>query len=123
MASLRATERALAATRAAEILDTALLPRQPRHEVRHLKGARHSFGAFITLILACARARLLEGIYREDAKGNGNAGVTARLLQPASALARHIVEMRSIATDYAAKRNQRLVATTRCESPGDERQL
>jgi len=84
MASLRATERALAAARGDEALGTAVLAGQPRHEVSHLKRTGHGFGPFVAGVHTRARARLLDVFQCENAEGDRHAGVAACLLQPAA---------------------------------------
>src|ERR1700722_7036605 len=123
MASLRATERALEATRADVELDTACLPGQMRHEMRHLKRARHRFGAFIVGARAGAPARLLDIVESENAESDRHARVGACLLQTAGTLAGHEFEMRRVSANHAAERNDRLIAAARYETACDDGQL
>src|ERR1700722_12833323 len=123
MASLRATERALEATRAEVALDTACLPGQMRHEMRHLKRARHRFGAFIVGARARTPARLLDIVQGEYAEGDRHARVGAGLLQTAGTLAGHELEMRRVSSNHAAERADRLMAAARDKPPCDDGQL
>src|ERR1700722_4610229 len=123
MASLRATERALEATRAEVALDTAFLPGQMRHEMRHLKRARHRFGAFVVRARTRAPLRLLDIVQGENAEGDRHARIGTRLLQAAGTLAGHEFEMRRVSANHAAKRDDRLIAAARDEPPCDDGQL
>src|SRR5206468_3359426 len=73
--------------------------------------------------LADPRLRLLDAVEREDSEGDGNARLERRELQAARGLARDVVEMRRVAADDAAERDDAGEATRLRERRRGERQL
>src|ERR1700674_5322494 len=89
-----------------------------REQVRHLEARADSLGALVD-----ARLGLLDGVRREEAEGDGNAGLERRELQPRRRLAGDKVEMGRLAADHAAERDDARVPAGLREGHRRQREL
>src|SRR5437899_10367010 len=71
-----------------------------REEIRHLEGRAHRLRALVEPLL-----RLLRGVRGEHAERDRDAGLERGELEPARRLPRHVLEVRSLASDHAAERD------------------
>ena len=89
-----------------------------REDVGHLEAGAHGFGALVQPVV-----RLLCLLEREQAEGDRNAGLERRKLEPRRGLAGDEVEVRRVAADHAAERDDARVAACLRQRHGRDRQL
>ena len=89
-----------------------------REDVGHLERAPDRLGALLD-----PRLGLLDPVEREDAEGDRDAGLERGELEPARGLARDVVEVRRVAADDAAERDDAGEAAGLRERRGGEGEL
>src|SRR5687768_15598517 len=125
MASLRASAFAPEAKRCAaweESLDAIELI-QLHAQVRHFERGLHRFAALVASAGSRTLERLLDRLRRQHTEYHRNARLDGNVLKPPRTLAGDVLEMRCIATDDAAERNDRLVLPALRRATRDDRQL
>src|SRR6516225_10627762 len=88
---------------------------QARHDGGHLERALHRLAALVALAGGGALERLLERVYRQNAKGHRHPGLEPGELQTARRFASDVFEVRRVAANHAAECDDGIVATARCE--------
>ena len=96
----------------------AAAAREVREQVGHLEARAHGLGALVEAALG-----LVGAVEREHAERDGDAGLDRGELQPARRLARDVVEVRRVAADHAAERDDAGEAARLRERHRGEREL
>src|SRR6185295_16143868 len=94
-----------------------------REQVGHLERRKRGLGTLVSLRPARALLRLPAAVAGEDAEGDGDTRLEPGELEPARGLAGDVLEVRRVAADDAAERDDAGVAPRLCKCHRAEREL